>query len=74
MWTWLGLYMVLMYIPKKEKNQKNSSKTIHDNIYIPDKLTPLNKKNELSIDPINANSTIFFTSISHDLFSIICPK
>ena len=29
---------------KKGKNQKNSSKTIHDNIYIPDKITPLNKK------------------------------
>ena len=55
-------------IKKGKITRKNSSKLVHDWIYIPPKLIELNKKNHLSINTISINGVLFFTSISHDLF------
>ena len=53
---------------KGKMTRINSSKLIHDKIYIPPKLIEHNKNVHLSIDVISINGLLFMTSISHDIF------
>ena len=48
--------------------KKNSSKLVHDRIYIPPSLIELNKDIHLNIGTISNNGVLFFSPISHDLF------
>ena len=56
-------------ITKKGKTiRKNSKKMLHDRISIPEELIHQNKNVHLSIDTININGLMFFTSISHNIY------
>ena len=58
-----------IYPQRKEKpSEKNTRRTIHDEIETPKDLNKRNKKVEFSVDTITVNGMIFLTSISHDIF------
>ena len=63
-----GIYRIEIATKKGKPVRKNTRRTIHDEIEIPEDLIKCNKKVKLSVDTRNVNVMIFLTSINHDIF------